>query len=315
VKYSFALLFAAVSFISSTGCSGTKHTGVSVPAIFRSAVSTDAQTLVAIELDQLKASELYKRHREQLESQQINAMSERAGLDPRRDLAKMLVVWDRKQLLLLAKGSFSPAQIEAKSVAGGAQRVSYKNFTLFARGPEAVVAPDGNLLIAGPIPAVEAALDMQSSQQGSVPDELQQRLSEVPADAQMWVVSRGGLPGTNSPLPPMLASALSNFAPFVSGTAAGMRFDSGAHLQARILCKSADGAQHVTDTMRGLVGLARLTTKDNELDLLRMWDAVSISKDDNIVRLQADLPADLADKLIAQLMTFRGRAGALLRAH
>ena len=28
------------------------------------------------------------------------------------------------------------------------------------------------------------------------------------------------------------------------------------------------------DAMRGLIGLARLSTKDNELDLLRMWDAV-----------------------------------------
>jgi energy-converting hydrogenase Eha subunit G len=66
--------------------------------------------------------------------------------------------------------------------------------------------------------------------------------------------------------------------------------------------------------MRGLIGLARLSTKDNELDLLRMWDAVSISKDQNVVRVQTDLPADLSDKLIAQVLALRGHGGAFLNA-
>jgi len=99
------------------------------------------------------------------------------------------------------------------------------------------------------------------------------------------------------------------------GTSLGLRFDSGSHLQARVVCKSAEGAQRVNDALRGLIGLARLSTNDNELDLLRMWDAVSIIKEEQAVRIQADLPADLTDKLIAHLGGLRTRAGALLDSH
>jgi hypothetical protein len=64
--------------------------------------------------------------------------------------------------------------------------------------------------------------------------------------------------------------------------------------------------------LRGLIGLARLSTHDNELDLLRMWDALSIAKDRQTVRVDMDLPADLTDKLISKLSVLRGRAGAML---
>ena len=44
-----------------------------------------------------------------------------------------------------------------------------------------------------------------------------------------------------------------------------------------------------------------------------MWDAISISKERQTVRVQADLPADLTDKIIAQLLSIRGQAGGASR--
>lgn len=120
------------------------------------------------------------------------------------------------------------------------------------------------------------------------------------------------MPGNNFPLRSDLESALSNFASFVTGTSFGLRFDAGSHLLARVICKSPEGAQRVNDAMRGLIGLARLSTKDNELDLLRLWDSVTITKDQQFVKVQADLPADLSDKLIDKLAAVRGHAGAVL---
>jgi hypothetical protein len=310
VKYSFAYLF--VFLIGVVGCGKAGSKGASVDEAFRSAISADAQTLVSIKLDKLKASDLYRRHQQQLEVPQLNALSERVGLDPRRDLSNILLVWDGKHLLLLAAGGFSNAQIEAKLAAQGAQRASYKSFTLFTQGADAVSFPDRGFAIASSISTVQAALELRSSHGGAVPTELSDRLADVPADAQIWEVSRGGLPAANFPLRTDIASALSNITTYVTGTSAGLRFDSGSHLQARVVCTSPEGAQRVHDAMRGLIGLARLTTNDNQLDMLRMWDAVSITKDQQFVRIQADLPADLTDKLITQLSGLRGRAGAVL---
>jgi hypothetical protein len=310
VKSYFALLGAAV-LIAAAGCHQMQR-GAQIDKSFATAVSPDAQSLISVKLDKLKASDVYRRHQQQIDLPQLDKMAQRLGLDPRRDLSSLFAVWDGKNLLLLAQGAFPVAQLAAKLTADGAQRVSFKNFTLFTRGADSVSFPEGGLAVAGPTAAVQTALNLRSSLAGEVPAELKERLADVPADSQIWEVSRGGLPLANFPLRSDMASNLSNIAAFVSGTALGLRFDSGTHLQARLLCQSPEGAQRIQDTLRGLIGLARLSTHDNELDLLRMWDALSIAKDRQTVRVDMDLPADLTDKLISKLSVLRGRAGAML---
>ncbi len=310
MKYCFALLVGP-AFITAVGCSHVGP-GAQVDKAFRSALSPDAQSLVSVKLDKLKATGVYRRHQQELNLPQFDEMAARVGLDPRRDLSSVLVVWDGKNPLLLAQGAIPATDLQAKLTAGGAQRVSFKNFTLFTRGADSVSFPQGGLAIAGPTSGVQAALDLRSAGAGDVPAELKERLAEVPADSQIWEVSRGGLPLANFPLRSDIASILSNIAAFVSATSFGLRFDGGTHLQARLICKSPEGAQRIQDTFRGLIGLARLSTHDNELDLLRMWDAISISTDQQTVRVQMDLAADLTDKLIAQVSILRGRAGGLL---
>jgi hypothetical protein len=312
VKFRFAVWVAAGAVALSTGCSRNQSTGASVNSEFRSGVSPDAQTIVQIRFDQLKTTDLYRTHQQLLNLSQFNSLAQRIGLDPRRDVSSLCVVWDGKHVVLFAKGTFSKDKLEDELLAKGAQRQNYRNFSLLTRGPDSVVFPKSNLALASSTRAVQTELDLLKSDGGRVPDELQSRLAEVPTDSQIWVVSRGGLPGANYPLRSDLDSAFSNFASYVTSTSLGIRVDTGSHLLCRVYCQSAEGAQRVNDALRGLIGLARLSTKDNQLDMLRLWDAVSISKDQQVVRIQADLPADLSDKLITQVVALRGHAGAIL---
>jgi hypothetical protein len=306
VKYCFAFVLVVSAMVMAAGCGKTQERGARIDEAFRAAVSPDVQTLVSIQLEKLKASELYRRHEKELQLPQFNAMAERVGLDPRRDVSKLLVVWNTKHLLLLALGGFSTRQLEEKLTSGGARRVPYKSFTLFTRGNDSVAFPETGLAIVGSTAVAQSALDLRSARGGKIPPDLEARVAEIPANAQIWEVSRGGLPAANFPLRSDLASALSNITSFVDSTSFGVNFDSGSHLQARIICKSPEGAQRVHDAMRGLIGLARLATHDNELDLLRMWDAISISKEQQVIRVQADLSSDLTDKLIDQAASLRG---------
>lgn len=315
MKYSRTLLpFFAAAVLFLGACSKSQPTGAFLDSAFRDGISADAQTIISIKLDQLKATNLYRRHQQLLDLPQFNNLAERAGLDPRRDISSLCAIWDGKHLVLLAKGAFNNAQLEQKLIASGAQRVPYKNFFLLSRGPDSVAFPQPGFAIASSSAAVQSELDLLSSKSGAIPEELQARLTEIPSDSQIWEVSRGGLPGTGVALRSDLDSAISNFASSVTGTSFGLRFDSGSHLLSRITCKSPEGAKRVTETMRGLIGFARLSTRDNELDMLRIWDAVSVSTAQQLVRIQADLPGDLSDKLINQLAVMRGRAGALLNA-
>ncbi len=294
------------------GCSREAVSGVSVDREFRSSVPPDTQAMIYFQLDKLKATQLYQHHQQEFDLPQVNALSERVGIDPRRDLSKMLIVWNGKQPLLFAQGKFSTEQVERKLAAQGAARASYKSYTVFGGQRDSVAFVDKQLAFAGPADFLRKALDLHTGDDGAVPDELAKQMRSVPKDSEIWEVSTGGIPFTNLLLRSDLQSAIGNIAGYVSATSLGMNLDNGTRVRADIICISNEGSQRVHDALRGLIGLARLSTNDNEIDLLRLWDAVSINQDEKAVHIKADLPADLTEKLLTHLPSLRGKAGAIL---
>ena len=128
-----------------------------------------------------------------------------------------------------------------------------------------------------------------------------ERLRSFPKDDQLWILSRGGLPFADMAMRSEVQSALSNIVAYISGAMASLGFDSGVHLQADITCISPEGAKRVHDALRGGLGIARLSTKDNETSLLKMYDTVQIDMEATVVQVKAQLPAELADDLLNRL--------------
>jgi hypothetical protein len=71
----------------------------------------------------------------------------------------------------------------------------------------------------------------------------------------------------------------------------------------------ASAARQIHDALRGLIGIGRLSTPDNQRELLRFFDAIQVSQEDRTVRVRASIPLDL---LIA-FESFLGGKPALLR--
>jgi hypothetical protein len=295
------------------GCGKPPLAGVSIDPTFRSYVLPDAKALVSVQVEKVKTTELYKRHQHEFDLPQLNAMAERTGLDPRRDLASLLVSWDGSHPLLLARGSFTAGNLEKQLRDAGPVRTSYKAYTLLGNARESVVFPQPAVAVAGAAVSVRAALDSQAEGNRGVPEELKQRLAGVPKSAQIWEASSGGLPFAEMRMRSDLESALSNISGYVSGTSAGITLASGANVQADILCVSNEGAQRVHDALRGIIGLSRLSTNESRLDMLRLWDAVHIDQDQQVVHVRVDLPADLADKLLAELPKLASRAEGMIK--
>jgi hypothetical protein len=310
VRYLFAV-FLLVIFLA--GCGKAPLTGVAIDRDFNPYIPSDAQVLASIQIEKLKSTGLYKRHLKDLDLPELNALSERLGLDPRRDLTSLLAVWDGKQPVVLVKGTFAPEQLQQKFEALGAKSITYKSYTLFGSPGGYVAFVDRRLAISGPVDALHAALDRKANGEGGVPPEFEQRLASVLKDAQIWEISRGGVPLSAFPARADVQSTLGNFAGAIKETTMGLRCDTGVHFQSDIKCVSQLGGQRVRDALRGLVGLARLTTNTNEMDLLRLWDAIHVDQEEDVVHVRADLSDDLTDKLLAYLPKVKSRAGQLVK--
>ncbi len=276
---------------------------------FRRLIPPDTKVLAGINIARLTKTAFYQRHQRELDIPLLNASSEKLGLDPRRDLSDAVIAWNGKQLLILARGTYNSSLVQQKLISSGAQQSKYKNYSLIGTERDAVVFLKGAVMVAGSTAAIHAALDLQDSKR-ELPEELQVGLRSVPKDDAIWLVSRGGLPFTEMPMGSELGSALSNIVHFVQGSTVGIGVDSGLSLKAGITCISQEGGQRVRDALKGGLGLARLTTKDNELELLRLWDAFQITQDGSLVHVNADIAGDLADKMLLRLPQLQGRLAA-----
>jgi hypothetical protein len=310
VRYFLTALLIGVAVLGA--CTKPGATGVSVSSVFRPLIPADTKALAAVEIDRLKASQVFQRHQNLLNVPWLDAMSERVGLDPRRDISDLLVVWNGNQAVAMARERINRETLEAKLRSLGMQPTRYKNYTLFGEDREALTFMKHGVAVAGSTQTVRAEIDLESNG-ADVPDELQARLAIIPKTDQVWAVSRGGLALGEVPMRSDIESALSNIVGYVNATSLGIGFDTGTHLQAEIVCVSNEGAQRVHDALRGGVGLARLTTRDNESDLLKLYDAIQVSQDQQTVHLRADISGDLTDKLLAYLPQLRNRADQLLQ--
>ena len=265
-------LAVLVALIAASACRRTAETGVAPPPNLAAYVPASTTVLAGADLDQLKRASLYQRHQNQLNDwKALSSLTERTRIDLRRDVSNLLVAWTPpNQPAVIASGHFS-------------------------RSPNpALFFPKPGILIAGPS-------ELRNENHGAVPPPLGERLHNLARVDQLWLVSSQSLPASQLPLRPDFRSNLMNLAAFVSSLSAGLALSDGAHFEADLNCVSVPGAKQVHDALRGGIGIARLTTKDDEVDLLHAYDAIQVDQDGQTVRIRADWPPALADQVLNRL--------------
>jgi hypothetical protein len=312
VRYlSVICVLATLSVVLNCGRLATK--GVTVDSAFEPFIPPDTNVLAGVQIAKLVDAPLYVSHKDQLNRIPFDAFSERTGLDPRRDVSEILLTWNGKQAVAMARGNFSESKMQPKLASLGLRRTTYNKYTLFGDEKNSLVFIRDGLALAGSSQALRALIDRRDAGHSGIPGDLRPRLELIPKNDQIWIVSTGGLPVTGIPMRSEVGSALSNIVGYVNSTAMGIGIDTGVHVQADLTCVSNEGAQRVRDGFRGGIGLARLTTKDDQMDLLRLYDSVQVDQENSAVHVRANFAPDLANKLFSYLPKLSSGAGQMLR--
>jgi hypothetical protein len=284
-------------------CGTRRSTGVSIDRSIRRMISPDTRALAGIDLAAVRTTDFYKREGGRLNVPELDSLVERVGLDPRRDISQVVAAWNGKKYFVMVQGHFSPDELERRLTAAGAHQTQYRKYRLIGDLSDSIAFLNSGLAVAGPLDVLEPAIDRFEDGRGGVPEGLQQQLDKVPSGDQIWLVSTGGLPFVELRMRSDIESALSNIVDYINGSSAGVKVDSGFHLQAEINCVSEQGAKRVHDALRGFIGFGRLSTKDNETDLLRIYDSIQVNQKQQTVQVRSDLTADLVDALLNRFLT------------
>jgi hypothetical protein len=195
----------------------------------------------------------------------------------------------------MARGKFHTADLEARLQSKGAARFTYKKFRLFGNEQGAIVFLDDSTAVAGRGIELRAIIDQVPGR--GLPPALRDLVRTLPADDQIYAALSGGLLGFNLPVP--RDSNLGNLTQVmqsVDSATLGLNLRQGIAAAARVNCKTERDAKFIHDMVKGVVGLGRLNTPDNQPELLKLYDGIQVTQQQTQTKMMADIPADLADR-------------------
>ena len=168
---------------------------------------------------------------------------------------------------------------------------------------------DATLAVASEIPAVESSLDEWKSGSHTAAKALLAKMGPGAAEqTPIWGVSTGAANFLADNIP--MTTGGVDFSKIFRGLD-GMWFEADvAHgLRAEVHGTTArdEDAVNLRDAVRGLVGMGRLSVPNNQPEMLRLWDGVTVEQMGRSIAIHVDIAQDLIDRLVEMLGSAAGR--------
>jgi hypothetical protein len=286
-----------------SGCLPKQSASLHVSAALEALVPADTVVVLGLNLAALSNTAVYQKLNIRVPLPLLEEFEQQTGLDPRKDLSEFLVCSNGKNALLLARGKFRVADLEARFKSKGVTPENYKGHALFGDQRAAVTFLDSSTAAAGPSAELRALIDRTGGQAGSkgvgLPPQLRDLLRTLPEGDQVYAALTGGVENLNLPLPREgnmgnILDALKS----VESATLGMNLSKGIDAAAVVNCKTDGDAKFVHDLVRGLVGFGRLNTPDNKPEMLKLYDAIQVTQKQSQTKVTADVPEELADHFL-----------------
>ena len=291
-------LFAALACLVLSGCLPKKSASLHVSPALEALVPSDTVVVLGVNLASIGATPIYQKLITRVPLPQLDEFQKQTGLDPRKDLSEVLVCSNGKTALLLVRGKFRVADLQARFKSKGVTPNNYKGHALFGDQRAGITFMDDSTAAAGSPAELRALIDQAGSAHG-LPPELRDLLRTLPEGDQVYAALTGGIENLNLPLPREgnLGNILNALRSVESATL-GLNLSKGIDAAAVVNCKTDRDAKFVHDLVRGLVGFGRLNTPDNKPEMLKLYDAIQVTQQQQQTKVTADVPEELADKFL-----------------
>jgi hypothetical protein len=269
-------------------------------------VPPGVNSLVGAHMDQVVASDLYKRLVSQQKLPQLDQFARDTGFDPRRDVREILIANTLGGSVLLARGTFGLKQ----EPLAGMKLVRRAPYNIHVLDNAGYCILDSTLAAAGDIGVLEAALEEWQHGSHTAAQPLLATLAALSGQTQVWGVSKGfsnfltvNLPRAGNGIDFSVIFKGIEHSWFTASVTAG--FQGAIH----VTTATDTDAVNLRDTAKGLVGLGRLSVPQEQPDLLRFWDGITVDQAGRDLTLDINIPGDMVDQMVRMLSAPGGRGG------
>ncbi len=270
-------------------------------------VPPGSTSLVGAHMDAIRQTDLYRRMLAERKLPDLDRFAAETGFDPRRDVRELLYVTAPGETnVMLARGTFRPNLSSARDL----KLVRHGEYNIFTNSERksGFCILDSSLAAAGDLAGIEAALDEWKSGSHTGAQPLLARVRAASPGAQLWGVSTG-VAGFLADYMPHASNGIDFSRIFRGLEDTWFEADFSAGLRASVHGRTQTDrdAVNLRDAAKGLIGLGRLSVPENQPELLRVWDGITVTQDGRNLLVSADIPENLMDKLVAMFSPAPGR--------
>jgi hypothetical protein len=304
-KAGFLVLVCALA-----ACRPPKSSTIVPDAALMPLVPADTKILAGLRVEEIKKTPVYRELLAAEKLPQIEEFARETGIDLRKDIWEIVLASNGESTIALVRGKFTDGGVtdsgkEPELAKKGVQRFPYKGYTLLGDDRVVVVFFNTSVAIAGPQPAVKRVIDARDGGLGRPPADLIEQVKRIPSSNQAWIISSAGWQGA---LPDGLEGPLGGLQKMpvdVRSMQALLNLSDGVRFEGEVISSDAANATRMHDAIRGVIGIGRLTTPDDKLDMLKFYDAIEVKREEATVRVVADLPMEVFQQLLNLFRTPR----------
>ncbi|MCU0229132.1 MAG: hypothetical protein MUF01_15990 [Bryobacterales bacterium] len=239
-------------------------------------VPPETQMLVGIRAKEITKTPVYELLREERLLEPLESFVERTGITPEKQLYELLITFDGEESLILARAKFHEESALEPDIKGpGMARFDHGGRMFIGNPQYAIAFVNATTAIMGNTPYLRRTVDRLNAGQLGMPEEFRQRQQDIPRTHYLWMITRGLTPEMRGYIPQEgNAANLSRLLDGMQSSHVMVDLRGDVSISASAAMQTQQAAEQIVSALRGLAGLARLTTPKDQLDLLTVYDSL-----------------------------------------
>jgi hypothetical protein len=269
----------------------------------------DTVAVGCLRLDKLKTTPFYAKYVNGKQFPALDEFTKATGIDVKENLWELYFTTNGTTNYVFIRGKFGgDFGVEPDIKASGVRKSSYKGRYLFSMDDHGVLLMNTGAAVAGKVDDLKALVDGLDNPARKPPQALLDMVNTLPGTAQFWAVSSqvaSLIPAGRSTQEGREGDAMQNNLLHAAHKISSLKLwgdlSKGLELHVRAVALTEADAAALRDVFKAGVGLARLSTKEDQTDMLKLYDGMTGSSDGPIVRIDVNEPFELVDPLLAKV--------------
>jgi hypothetical protein len=270
-------------------------------------VPADAAVVGYVNIREVMNSQLRQRFKDiEPSADEKNEFEEKTGLNFDEDIDSVVVAvtgsvanQPQKSFLVLGRGRYEAARLEALALEHGAQATDYQGKRVMMHSDNnthaddmAVAFVEADLVAFGNLEMVKKAIDARRENRNVVSNNEMMKLVNELDNANAWAVGRFDAIAGQAGLPTELQAQL----PQITWFSAAGHINGGISGQFKAEAKDEASAKNLRDVLGGFLAMARMQAA-NQPALQQLADSLILSGDGKNVALAFTIPTEVLDVL------------------